>query len=219
MRDDKLTPKEAAFLVLLLAEGRAISNTEVISEYGFKLDKRHREKLNKLGYIESVKEGREPYLHHLTDSGWARCYEPLNLESPQARAQGAALGALMQAVLRHLERVQLSLADFAVGDADAPLESDDIAEVDDGADLGDRIRHAYDALASRQGEWIGLGPLRAAVPGVDREELDQALRRLEQADDVAIVPESNQKTLSTSDREAALWIGGQHKHFLAIGPR
>jgi hypothetical protein len=40
---------------------------------------------------------------------------------------------------------------------------------------------------------------------------------LEREPDVNIVPESNQKALTDAERTAAVRIGGQDKHFLAIG--
>ena len=43
------------------------------------------------------------------------------------------------------------------------------------------------------------------------------MRALELAPDVNIVPQSNQKALSEEDERAAVTIGEQRKHFLAIG--
>ena len=51
----------------------------------------------------------------------------------------------------------------------------------------------------------------------DETVLDAALRALERAPDVNVVPESNQKALFAEDQQAAVIIGGQRKHFLAIG--
>jgi hypothetical protein len=213
MSDDNLTAQEAALLVLLLAENRDITNTELGEVYGFVLKKRNRDKLNQLGYVKSTKDGRQPYVHQLTDAGWARCYEPLNLESPKARAQGAALKALLQAVLRHLRQSNLSLADFA-SSSDGDEQS---GTSQPPSDIGERIRQAYLELGRRRGAWVGLAELRVALPDIDRDDLDDALRQLELQPEVSIVPESNQKTLTTADREAALRIGGETKHFLAIG--
>jgi hypothetical protein len=60
MSDDNLTPKEAAVLVLLLAENRDITNTELRDVYRFDLKKASRDKLNDLGYVRSTKDGRQP---------------------------------------------------------------------------------------------------------------------------------------------------------------
>jgi hypothetical protein len=208
MGTDDLTPKEAALLVLLLAENRDLTNTELAEDFGFKLDKKNRDKLNRLGLIESTKDGGKPFVHQLTDAGWARCYQPLNLESSRARAQGAALSALLQAVLRHLDQQGLSLAEFATTATEPAAPA---------ADLGARVRDAYGHLASGPGVYVGLVELRQELADVGRDELDDTLRSLERETDVGIVPESNQKVLTTADRDAALWIGGEHKHYLVIG--
>ena len=82
--------------------------------------------------------------------------------------------------------------------------------------LQDRIRAAYAALATRCGQWIGLLELRAELAGVDRAEMDRALRMLGRQEGVVIIPESNQKTLTPADRDAAVVIGDQPKHLISI---
>lgn len=219
MTDEKLTPKEAAFLVLLMAEARDLSNTELRDRYRLALDATNRKKLNRLGYVASDTSQR-PHVHRLTDSGWARCYEPLNLESPKARAQGAALSSLLSALLRHLDRSELSLADFATGDGGAAGDTDGGGATDTAPapseSMARAIRDAYHELTPGPGSWVGFAELRAALDGFDRDDVDAALRQLERDDDVQIVPESNQKALTERDREAALWIGGQHRHAISI---
>ena len=207
--DIELTPKEAAFLVLLMVEAGDVLNSDMPKKWGFGLDKKSRIKLNKLGYVASVPEHRT-FVHRLSDAGWARCYEPLNLESPKARAQGAALASLMGAVLANLKRTESALADFMVGDLDADKAP---------TDLSDRIRSVYEELAVEPGGWVGLIQIRAALNDVERDDLDEALCRLERSRGVNIVPESNQNALSEDERASALWIGGQYKHFLSIGNR
>ncbi len=65
---DKLNPSETALLLLLMSEMREISNTELTKNYG-ELKKPSRDKLNRLGYLESRKEGRT-FVHALGDKGW-----------------------------------------------------------------------------------------------------------------------------------------------------
>ncbi len=85
------------------------------------------------------------------------------------------------------------------------------------ADLTNRIREVYAATASAPRAWVSIADIRRKLDDVNPAALDAALRRLEQAADVNIVPESNQKALSEADRQAAVTIGDQPKHFLAIG--
>jgi hypothetical protein len=79
------------------------------------------------------------------------------------------------------------------------------------------VRNAYAALAAEPGAWVALARLRPFFGDVPRADLDEALRRLNRAADVNIVPESNQKILTAVDIAAAIEIGGQDKHLLAIG--
>lgn len=89
------------------------------------------------------------------------------------------------------------------------------ADTDQITYYADRIRTAYAQLVAR-GEWVMLSDLRDQVGGY-RHLVDAALRAMERQPDVNIVPESNQKALSDWDRQCAVWIGGQHRHAIAIG--
>ena len=62
-----------------------------------------------------------------------------------------------------------------------------------------------------EGQWVSITEIRTYLPG-GREDQDAALRAFNRLDGGVIVPESNQKALRQVDRDAALWIGGQHKH-------
>src|SRR5919202_6083577 len=93
MTDDGLTPGESAILLLLMAEAREISNTELEERYKFTLTGKSRKKLNDLRYVATRKVGRA-YVHQLDDKGWVRVRDGLAVESPRARALGAALSAL-----------------------------------------------------------------------------------------------------------------------------
>jgi hypothetical protein len=64
--------------------------------------------------------------------------------------------------------------------------------------------------------WNSLTDLRPHLSRWTRQEQDNALRKMERLEDVNLVPESNQKTLTPADRAAAVWIGEQAKHLLWI---
>jgi hypothetical protein len=84
--------------------------------------------------------------------------------------------------------------------------------------LAERVRTAYATLTNRQtGQWVSLRRLRDELGQPDKAEMDDALLALAREADVAIVPENNQKSLTDADRAAALWMGGQWKHLIAIG--
>lgn len=83
-----------------------------------------------------------------------------------------------------------------------------------------RIREAYRVAAKKvggPGNWVGIADIRDELgEDLNRHEVDDALRRLEQQDGVNIVPQSNQKALTQADHDSAVSIGGQDKHFITI---
>ncbi|MDT5028535.1 MAG: hypothetical protein QOE61_4961 [Micromonosporaceae bacterium] len=208
---DDLTPTESAILVVLMSENRAIRNPDLKEHFGFELKKPSREKLNRLNYVDTRVDGGV-MVHRLGDAAWDRFREPLNFDGARPRAFGVALGSLLAAVRRDLERNNRSLAM-----AFAPELAEPAPRYEAEVELTDRIREAYVAIASAPRAWVSIADIRRKLGDVDRVKLDAALRRLEQATDVNIVPESNQKALSEEDRRAAVIIGDQPKHFLAIG--
>jgi hypothetical protein len=78
-------------------------------------------------------------------------------------------------------------------------------------------RSAYADLAAEPGAWVSLSRLRPLFGDVSKAELDKALGHLLDAPDVNLEPEPNQKTLKPEDRRAAVRIGGEDRHLLAIG--
>jgi hypothetical protein len=210
MADDDLTPSESAILIVLMVEAREVTNPELVARYGLNVRKENRDKLNELGYVASRRVG-QPYMHVLDDKGWLRVQDDLDVSSPNARAIGAALAALHSGLReRVLPRTNCrNLAElFALTDIMPPQRP---------TNLEVRLRSAYAALVSEPGEWLALTRLRPFFADVSRDEVDEALDHLLRSPDVNIVPESNQKSLSEADRAAALRIGGQDKHLLAIG--
>ena len=217
MTDDGLNPTESSILLLLMAEAREISNTELQERYKFTLTGQSRKKLNDLRYVATRKVGRA-YVHQLDDKGWVRVREELALDSPRARALGAALSALHDNLRdRVLPRSGChNLGElFARGEDGVHIERP--AGDPDQAPLEERIRKAYVSLAHEPGGWVSLARLRPLFADVDRGVFDEALRRLNREADVNIVPESNQKTLTADQIDAAVDIGGRSKHLLAIG--
>ncbi|WP_329087407.1 hypothetical protein [Streptosporangium sp. NBC_01469] len=160
---------------------------------------------------------------------------------------GIALRAVLSGVQGFMERTDHSLADvFAENPDPAPAASSDdpastpAASPDDSAsttssddsapssvappvsvapDVEERIRAAYRELAAKPGAWVSLTKVRPLLGEVARATVDEALVRMNRMPDVNIVPESNQKTLSREDRDAAVTIGAQEKHLLWIEAR
>lgn len=88
-----------------------------------------------------------------------------------------------------------------------------------GQATAENVRAAYHGLAASPGEWVSLTRLRAelAARGIPRAEQDDAIRELARTNDVNLVPENNQKTLTDADRAASIRFGGQDKHLIAVG--
>ncbi len=210
MTNDNLTPSESATLIALMAEARPMLNTELVDAYGINVDKQRRDKLNRLQLVHSEKSGRT-YSHVLDDKGWTRVQEDLDVSSPKARAVGGALAAL------HLNLRNRVLPRIGHHNLAEMFSRTDIAPPEAPTNLEVRLRNAYVALAAEPRAWVALARLRPFFGDVPRVEVDAALRGLSQAPDVNLAPEENQKSLTEADRAAAIYLGGQDKHLLAIG--
>jgi hypothetical protein len=208
MQDEDLSVKERAVLFALMGEAREVSNSELAESAGFRLDGKERRRLNDQDLVDSRKIGRT-YAHELTDAGWAWCATHFS-EPSQARASSmeGALYAVLGGLARYLEYSEQSLADvFQQRAPEAPEKPADIAEL---------IRAAYQRLASEPGKFVKLRELRAETSDIPRSELDSSLEGMYRAQQVNLVPQSNQQALAQADRESALRIGGEAKHMISI---
>lgn len=202
MSDDDLTLVQRCTLVVLMDEARKVPNTEL----GFPLKAEPRDKLAAAGLIE-VDKTVKPMTLELTDKGWRRAIEELSATNvPKTNAPTAtrvALYATLRVVRRFVDRSDLSPQEFFV----PPL----------GSDMEARIRKAYAEVAPHAGDWVMLNRLRAALGPASRAEVDAVLVQLSSAPDVQLIPESNQKVLTAEERAAAVSIGNQDNHLIAIG--
>ncbi|WP_434741210.1 hypothetical protein [Micromonospora sp. SH-82] len=215
MSGDDLTPSESAILIALMAVAREISTTELRDTYRVDIRKGHRDKLNRLRYVESRKQART-HLHQLADGGWARVERDLDFDARGARALGGAL-TLLLTHLRDRVAPRDDYRSFSEMFAHSDLRVPATASPDRRQELRTRLRGAYSALAASAGDWVSLTRIRPFFGDVETAVLDEALRQLERESDVTIVPESNQKMLTPDDVAAAVRIGGQDKHLVAIG--
>ncbi|MBL7256213.1 hypothetical protein [Paractinoplanes lichenicola] len=219
MAGDDLTPSEAAILVVLMVEAREVLNTELRERYGLDVRKPSRDKLARLHYVSNRKSGRTTALQ-LDDKGWVRMQSDFDFKARGATALGAALTALHTHLRdRIVERSgAANLTElFARTEMRAPAGLSPRTDMRAPAGLGPRVLAAVRALAEKPGDWVGLRRLRPFFADVPRDELDEALRQLSDRGAVTIVPESNQRTLTAADHEAALRLGGQENHLLAVG--
>jgi hypothetical protein len=192
-----------------MVEDRSVANKELKERYGLDISGESRRKLNDLGYVKSVRQGRGNF-HTLDEQGWSRCKEPLTFIGVTPRAAGFAMNFTLALLQQELKLSGRSLAMAIEQGRTAPT-------VDPAADLVERIRAAYKAHATEPGAWVSLADVRDYLGPVGREEVDAALKRMEQQPDINIVPQANEKALSDRTKRAAVTIGGQRKHFIVIG--
>jgi hypothetical protein len=216
---DELSARERAVLFALLAAARKLSNSELEAQIGMRLRGKERRKLNDLKLVESERPGRE-FVHELSDGGWRWCADEL---ATGLTGRGTILERSLYLALGMFERyttaARLSLADVATLDVNAHPRGRhkrrDTAEGD--GDLTARVMAAYAAITSGPGEFAKLRELREHLADVPRSALDGALASLFTAQRVNLIPQSNQQALTAADREAALRLGGEHKHLISIG--
>jgi pyruvate/2-oxoglutarate dehydrogenase complex dihydrolipoamide acyltransferase (E2) component len=89
------------------------------------------------------------------------------------------------------------------------------------ASVEDRIRQVFDQIAPRnpwgQREHASITDIRKALAGEFTDaQLDAAMRRLAHDPDVDMMPEANQKILTTERRRHAVRVGGQDSHLIKI---
>lgn len=196
MPADQLTTRERATLLVLLAEGRELTNAQLREVAGFALDGEPRRRLTDRKLVTSRRAGRS-YAFEITDDGAAACAAELSAARP---ARAGYLGGALYAVLRGLGRTGTPLAELF------PARPD----------VEEAIRDAYARVADGPGEWVGLVALRAELGGVDRGEVDAALERMAATPGVHVQAESNRKALTDAHRAAAVRFGGDDRHMIMI---
>jgi len=204
LSEHKLSPTQISALVVLMAEARPLSNPEMKELAGFDLTGTDRAKLNDLGLISSAKQGRS-FVHELSDAGWRRIGELFQIDA--IRGIGPTRGALkvlLSALDRGFRRQHKAVGDFFYSGA---LSTPDLEQ---------EIRLAYKGTAKSPGEWVRLSLIRAALASASRAEVDATLTRMATQADVRIIPIANLKSLSQEDKSAAVELGGEFKHAMAI---
>lgn len=196
MPADGWTHTERAALIVLLAEGRKLTNDQLEEAGGFRLVGTPRRRLVELKLITSERAGRS-FAFEITDDGAAWCRDELGAPRPQ---QARPLGGALYAVLRGLGRTGTPLAELF------PLRM--TAE--------EAIRDAYGRARTTPGGWLGLTELRRAVVGVPRAETDAALVRLASTPGVHLQAEPHGSELTDLDRDDAVRVGGTDRHMIMI---
>lgn len=204
---DDLTPSDYAILLLLRNEKREISNTELHDRYGFRLTGSLYAKLNGLGYLISNTQHR-PYQHQLSEKGVRVLTRPMAIDEEQVDA--AEKRTVRERIL--WAALMVEHRRNAGGQPAEPVATPDTRSLDE------RVRSAYAEVAA-PGEWVGLAAIRPLLADVSKSELDKALEKMLDAPDVRLDPEVHRHRIDKKTREAAVRIGGEDRHKLAIGMR
>ncbi len=188
-------PEKAALIALLLTDGE-ISTPELNQRHAVLMTKPMREKLSAAGLIDSQTK-KAPYQYWITQKGRDRCAEVLAFGTRPTRPNSllATAWELFGSVVDYLDWHDARLADVV-------LES--------------RIRAAYDKLTDRPGEFTRLVGLRAELDGFGRDDVDRVLLAMSRTGLVHLASDSNRKAHTDEDREAAIQIGTEAKHLVAI---
>ncbi|RZQ63381.1 hypothetical protein [Amycolatopsis suaedae] len=197
---EKYGTHEKAALFILTLENREVPNPELTKDYGVDLRPAGRDKLIGAGLLNTWKENRR-LVHRVTEAGIAWCDSELDkLETPQRQ------GPLARVMFELLRRMVPVLRQHGVRLADLVAP----------ADLEALIRGAYHELSVGPQDWVRLAKVRSKLDGADRGEVDEVLLSMTRTGLVHLAPISNRKTLTEADHAAAIRIGSEDKHLLAI---
>lgn len=203
-----LAPEEYAFLIILRAENRELSNNEMDEIYQVRLVGSAYTRLKNDGYV--VSERRGSYWHTITAKGRKLLAGSLKIDDGRV-GKGARRSPAEKALWAALVAQQNGAGPAGSVEHSAPAEAP--------AALEDRIRDVYAKLTEEWGEWVNLSALRSSLGDVSRPDLDKALLALLDAPDVRLEPESHRRRIDAAEREAELLVGGEARHKLAIGLR
>ena len=201
--------RQRSVLLILMAEAVEVANPDLLARWGLTLDGAARRQLNDMGLVASRKVGRS-FAHELTDKGWRWCDDELTASvPPRAGSAGGALYAVLAGVGRYLQHAGLGLGEvFGPAAAAHPGPAP--------GDVEARVRDAYRRVAGATRDWVGLAEVRALLGDVPPEDVDAALSRLARQPDVRLAGEPNRKALTDADHAAAVQVGGEERHLLAI---
>lgn len=212
-----LTPNQISALVVLMAEARQLTNTELRELAGFSLTGADNARLVELGLVCTDRSQR-PFTHELTAYGWhvARRLHTV----PLPRQCGSALRSLLTMLAnvdRGLGRLGLGPADFFDPRSSGASSDDPTGASPTPVDPPGLVRAAYRELAVTPGSWVSLADLRELLDEYDQSMVDAALRVLARHQDVRVARAADVRRLGRRERAAAVLIGDEECHLLSIG--
>lgn len=206
---EKYGTHETATLLVLLLENAEVPNPDLKNKHRIDLRPAGRAKLIKAGLLETHKGGNR-LVHNITEAGIAWCATELTEVEPPTRS-----GPLVRLAFEALRRTVADLRRRGIPLVDALHPTGD-GEPDEMVDLESLIRTAYEALSVKPQDWVRLAKLRPRLNGAEKNEVDQVLLAMTRTGLVHLAPDSDRKMLTDADRDAAIRIGKEDKHLVAI---
>lgn len=206
---DRLGHKQTAAMFTLLVLGREVSNKELREIVGFSLDGKDLAELRSRQYVTTRTPPKQrAFAHTLTEAGLNWCRGEIGQDAPPAPKARSLLVPAMYQLLRGLhDYLSAEKRDLTDVFPQPELTSEDIAQ---------RIAAAYRKLAGSSRRRVGLAQLRPMLDGIEGAKVNDVLKDLSKAGRVSLVPESDRKKLTAADHAAAIHIGGEDNHLIAI---
>lgn len=196
---EKYGPNARAALLVLMLENREVPNKELVNQHKIRLSPADRDPLIEDEVLRTRTENRRLLLE-ITGKGIKRCLTDLVEGAPPSRS--GPLARMYNEVLRRMVQYfeeQGTLVE-AIGFGDLEL----------------LIRMVYVDMSVGPQDWIRLARIRPRLNGADKSEVDKVLLKMMKARTIHLAPSSNRKVLTDDDRAAAVRIGGEDKHLIAI---
>lgn len=78
-----------------------------------------------------------------------------------------------------------------------------------------KITQAIESLGGVAGGWASLTDLRKLIK-LSRQDTDAMITEMVLMGTLTMIPNENQKTITTEDHQAALYLGGQPNHMIQV---
>jgi len=191
---------------LVTSGGEGFAKDQLMS-----INKRDRTELVTAGYLEVDRRqhtvtGRLAIYLTVADKGWVWLEQHIDRPIQTRSNRGAlVLAQLLRCVGTHLQRQQLSLAEFIAPPSDPqPLGT---APAPNPTDLTQRIEQAALQLGNGQyNQPLRIADLRQHLADVPRAQLDAALLQLEQCSRLRLARQDNPQQIGPQDESAKIVI-------------
>jgi hypothetical protein len=215
----KLRGWEALILWALLAEGGKSYWSALIKKKMISKDHAaDREALARARLITSENrpgKGKGIWME-VTDEGWRRAGENLDVALPSTQTASAVLQAWLTCLQAFMTARNFALADvldpqiFPPNPTPPPLPS-----TFDYATMRERVRNAYlELTGGRFNTRALLRDIREKLNDIERGELDDVLKQMQREQLASLYQLDNRTEITDADRAAAIYFGSEPRHIL-----